>query len=62
LTDEEEQIFTCLRKVPDGIQVNQLAMEVNFPFSKLSALLLQMEFKSILRCLPGGIYKALIPV
>lgn len=62
LTDEEELIFTCLRRSPDGIQVNQLAMELNFPFSKLSALLLQMEFKSLLKCLPGGIYKALIPV
>lgn len=59
LTEDEQLIYTVVRKHPTGIQVNQLAVEVALPFSKLTAILLQMEFKGLVKCLPGGIYKAL---
>lgn len=59
LTDDEQFIYTVVRKFPDGIQVNQLTVESSFSYSKLTAILLQMEFKGLLKCLPGGIYKAL---
>jgi len=59
LTEDEQFIYTAIRKYPDGIQVNQLAVETAMSFSKLTAILLQMEFKMLLKCLPGGIYKAL---
>lgn len=59
LTEDEQFIYTSVRKYPEGIQVNQLAVETAMSFSKLTAILLQMEFKMLLKCLPGGIYKAL---
>jgi len=59
LTDDEQLIYSLLRKNPEGIQVNQLAVEIAFPYSKLTAILLQMEFNMLVKCLPGGIYKAM---
>lgn len=59
LTEDEQLVYTCVRKYSDGVQVNQLAVEIAFSFSKLTAILLQMEFKMLLKCLPGGVYKAL---
>ena len=57
LSDEEQEIVSALRQHPDGIQVNELAILMTKPFSKISSVLLQMEFKGIVKCLPGGIYK-----
>jgi DNA processing protein len=62
LTEDEQLIYAFLRKCPEGIQVNQLAVEIAFPFSKLTGTLLQMEFKMLVKCLPGGVYKATNPV
>jgi len=57
LSDEEQEIASTLRQHPDGIQVNELAIQMTKPFSKISSALLQMEFKGIVKCLPGGMYK-----
>lgn len=57
LTADEQLIYTSIRKFPDGIHVNELAVALAFSYSKLTAILLQMEFKSLVKCLPGGIYK-----
>jgi DNA processing protein len=62
MTEEEQSVYANVRKYPEGIQVNQLAVETSISFSKLTAILLQMEFKMLIKCLPGGIYKALRPV
>lgn len=61
LSDEEMQIFTVIRKHPDGIHVNELSILSAMPYSKLTALLLQMEFKGLVKCLPGNVYKAVLP-
>jgi DNA processing protein len=57
LSDNEQEIVSVLRQYPDGIQVNELAIVTAKPFSKISSLLLEMEFKGIVKCLPGGIYR-----
>lgn len=57
LTDEEQEIVTLLRQKTDGIQVNELAILLSKPYSKISSLLLEMEFSGVVKCLPGGVYR-----
>jgi len=57
LSDEEQEIVTVLRQHSEGIQVNELSILLAKPFSKISSQLLEMEFKGIVKCLPGGIYR-----
>lgn len=57
LSDEEMVIINELRKCQNGINVNELIVKLNKPYSKLSSRLLDMEFKGLVKCLPGGIYK-----
>ena len=57
LTDEEQNIVSTLRQFNEGLQLNELAIKLEAPISKISAMLLEMEFKGILKCLPGSVYK-----
>lgn len=57
LTDDEQEIVSLLRQHTDGVQVNEMAIMIAKPYSKISSLLLEMEFKGIVKCLPGGIYR-----
>jgi len=57
LTDEEQEIVTTLRQHSDGIQMNELAILLTKPASRISSLLLEMEFKGIVKCLPGSVYR-----
>lgn len=57
LSAEEQEILSLLRQHPDGIQTNELAVLLTKPFSKISSLLLEMEFKNLVKCLPGNVYK-----
>lgn len=57
LSDEEQAIVHVLRQNTDGIQLNELAIQLEKPVSKISSLLLEMEFKGIVKCLPGNLYK-----
>ncbi len=57
LTDEEQNIVSLLRQFNDGLQLNELAIKLEAPISKISAMLLEMEFKGVLKCLPGSVYK-----
>jgi DNA processing protein len=57
LTDEDQNIVSLLRQFADGIQLNELAIKLEMPVSKVSAMLLELEFKGILKCLPGSVYK-----
>jgi len=57
LSDEEQEIVSVLRQHSEGIQVNELSIVLAKPFSKISAQLLEMEFKGIVKCLPGGVYR-----
>jgi len=57
MSDEEQNIVSLLRQFPDGIQLNELAIKLELPVSKISSMLLEMEFKGVLKCLPGNVYK-----
>ncbi len=56
MSDEEQEIYIALNNYSDGVQVNELSARLSKPFSKISALLLEMEFKNLVKCLPGNIY------
>lgn len=57
LTVEEQGIITALRQNPEGIQFNELAIQLEKPISKISSMLLEMEFKGLVKCLPGNLYR-----
>lgn len=57
LSDEEQTIVNVLRQNQDGMQLNELAIRLEKPISKISSMLLEMEFKGLVKCLPGNVYK-----
>ncbi|MDD4991670.1 MAG: DNA-processing protein DprA [Paludibacter sp.] len=57
LSDEEQAIVTALRQNLDGYQLNELAILLEKPISKISSLLLEMEFRGVVKCLPGNLYR-----
>jgi len=57
LSEDEQVVLAALRQYPDGIQTNELATLLAKPFSKISSLLLELEFKNTVKCLPGNTYK-----
>jgi DNA processing protein len=57
LTNEEQEIITLLRQDLEGINVNEMTIRLNKPYSHLSSQLLEMEFKGIVKSLPGGVYR-----
>lgn len=57
LTDEEQNIVSTLRQNMDGLQLNELSLQLEKPISKISSMLLEMEFKGVVKCLPGNIYR-----
>lgn len=57
LSDDEQTIIASLRRFPDGININELTVYLNKPYSRLSSQLLEMEFKGLVKCLPGGMYR-----
>ena len=59
LSETEQRIITLLRPEEEGIHVNELTVKMNMPFNKLSSLLLEMEFKNLIKCLPGGMYRVI---
>lgn len=56
LSEEEQLVYATIQSELSGVQVNDLSVTLALPYSKISALLLSLEFKSVVRCLPGGIY------
>ena len=57
LTSDEQNIISILRQQQDGLQMNELAVKMEQSVSKTSAMLLELEFKGAVKCLPGNIYK-----
>jgi DNA processing protein len=57
LSDEEMNVITLLRSQTDGVQLNEIAIKLEKTVSKISSLLLEMEFKGLVKCLPGSCYK-----
>lgn len=59
LTPDEEKIVQIVQNYEEGIQINELSVQVPFPYSSIMTILLSLEFKSVIKCFPGGIYKML---
>ncbi|MCD7973907.1 MAG: DNA-processing protein DprA [Candidatus Azobacteroides sp.] len=55
LSDEENRILTILAN--QETHINQLAIKTDIPLTRLAFLLLEMEFKHLLKPFPGGMYK-----
>jgi DNA processing protein len=56
LDDTEKTIFELLTKQGEQT-IDTICRTLELPVHKLSALLLQMEFKGLVRCSPGNIYQ-----
>ena len=54
--DSEEKMITGLLSKTENMQLNVLAIELNWPVSKLSSALFELEMKGMVRCKPGGVY------
>lgn len=54
----EKDIVTLLRENGE-LSINEISSRLNMPISKVSPMLLDMEFEGITRCLPGNRYKLL---
>ena len=55
LSKEEQQIVGLLSKA-ENMQLNIIAVELDFPVNKLAAILFELEMKGVIRCMPGGLY------
>jgi DNA processing protein len=56
LSDEETTVYELLKN--KGAQfIDQICSDLKIPMSKVSSLLLNLEFKGAIRALPGKMYK-----
>ena len=60
MSPEETAIMTALRENSDGLQVNQMVVQLNTPINKLLPLLFEMEMKGYIKAVAGGCYRAMI--
>ena len=60
LNEEEKRIVNSLRQSPTGIQVNTLTVQTGIPIHRLTATLLDLEMKGVVRSLAGGSYRLLL--
>lgn len=56
LNPEEKQMLEFIRN-DSTATIDILAIRSNLPVSRVSAILLNLEFKGIIRCLPGKVYQ-----
>lgn len=56
LDDTEKKIYELITR--DGeLNIDSICRALDLPVYKLSSLLLQMEFKGLVRCFPGNLYR-----
>ncbi|MGL4331599.1 MAG: DNA-processing protein DprA [Bacteroidales bacterium] len=58
LTKEETQVVNLLAISP--ARMDEMAVTMDLPVHKLSALLFEMELKGLIRAYPGGVYKRMV--
>ena len=56
LNADERQIMKLLEET-DELSIDQIAAECGMPVSKISYLLINLEFNGLLKCLPGKLFK-----
>lgn len=54
---DEEKMLTDLIRADSHATIDILAIQSNLPMSRVSAILLGLEFKGLVRCLPGKVYQ-----
>lgn len=57
--DETEDNIVNLLRGSDGFQINVIAQRLNLPIHNVSASLFELEMKSLVKLLPGGVYRLL---
>lgn len=57
LDETEQKIFEMISKEGE-LTIDQICRNLEIPVYKLSAQLLQMEFKGVVKCYPGNLYRA----
>jgi DNA processing protein len=57
MDESEKQIFELLMKHGE-LNIDTICRSLEIPVYKLSSLLLQMEFKGLVKCSPGNVYRA----
>ena len=60
MSEDENAIMTTLRENSDGLQVNQMVVQLNIPINKLLPLLFEMEMKGYVKAVAGGRYRAMM--
>lgn len=58
LTQEEADVMELLKSSPDGMQINQMVVELDIPVNRLMPVLFQLEMKDVIRSAAGGYYRA----
>lgn len=56
LDDSEQRIYELINSNGE-LTIDSICRNLDIPVAKLSGLLLQMEFKGLLKCYPGNIYR-----
>lgn len=56
LDDDEKQIMKLLEE-KDELSIDRIAACCSLPVSKISYLLINLEFKGLVKCLPGKLYR-----
>ncbi len=60
LSPDETAVMTALRENSDGLQVNQMVVQLNMPINKLLPLLFEMEMKGLVKAVAGGCYRVMV--
>lgn len=58
MSDEEARIMTTLKKSDEGLQINQMVVEMDMPVNRLLPILFEMEMKGYVKAIAGGRYRA----
>ena len=56
LTEDEQTLMRIFRDAEDGVTVNDLVEATQWPFTKISSLLMMLQVKKYVRSFPGGIF------
>jgi DNA processing protein len=56
LNDDEKMIMNLFEK-KEEMTIDQIAVHCHLPVSRISYLLINMEFNGLVKCLPGKVYK-----
>ena len=60
LSPNEKAVMEALRACSDGLQVNQMVVQLNIPINRLLPLLFEMEMKGLVKAVAGGCYRAMM--